>query len=50
MSTQGPTNEEMKDYLLWVETSQSSGTNEEELDDEAPETEEVEEITRKNPK
>ena len=45
MSTQEPTNEEMKDYLLWVETSQSSGTNEEELDDEAPETEEVEEIT-----
>ena len=46
MSTQEPTNEEMKDYLLWVETSQSSGTNEEELDDEAPETtQEVEEET-----
>ena len=35
----------LTDAFYGVDNSQSSGTNEEELDDEAPETEEVEEIT-----
>jgi hypothetical protein len=35
----------LTDAFYGVDNSQSSGTNEEELDDEAPEAEEVEEIT-----
>lgn len=46
MSNTERTEEEiLTDAFYGVDNSQSSGTNEEELDDEAPETEEVEETT-----
>lgn len=46
MSNTERTEEEiLTDAFYGIDNSQSSGTNEEELDDEAPETEEVEETT-----